>query len=232
MSNHRKKEIRAVLYSPTTAAHATGNKERQNNTKSLGKILKCALLFHMPYTCISAVFKSELYYSFGPRDIRQAGREKSVPAKPKSLHQTHPVPPDSHQLQKLLLCFHGTEIMIAYQTHIIEYRSRFKVRDTAIEIYPRFHRYNTQNIQESEINPVFLSIIVIHLCFYIHMLLYSSPRPALGLGRLQQWRKNYSDLLKEKQQNIKILCSLQNALYAEWPLYSTLLLLYMYNHYS
>lgn len=44
LSNHRKKEIRSALYSPT-AAHATGNEEKQKNTKSLGKILKSTIVF-------------------------------------------------------------------------------------------------------------------------------------------------------------------------------------------
>lgn len=46
--------------------------------------------------------------------------------------------------------------------------------------------------------PLFLSItMIIYLCIHIHMLLPSSPRHLLGFGRLQQWRKAYSELTKK-----------------------------------
>lgn len=130
LSNHRKKEIRAVLYSPTTSAHATRNYEKQNNTKSLGEIWMC--FFNMLYTCscnlsVQIIF---LYYSFSPHHIRQAGRSPCS-------NKTQIFPsntPSSHRLaltMKQLLSFHIAEII----THIIEH--------IAIEIYPKFNRNNT-----------------------------------------------------------------------------------------
>lgn len=56
MSNRRKKEIGGALYSPTTAAHATANEEKQKNTKSLGKIFEKYYRFHMLNRCVSSMF--------------------------------------------------------------------------------------------------------------------------------------------------------------------------------
>lgn len=91
--------------------------------------------FNMLYTCscnlsVQIIF---LYYSFSPHHIRQAGRSPCS-------NKTQIFPsntPSSHRLaltMKQLLSFHIAEII----THIIEH--------IAIEIYPKFHRNNTQNI--------------------------------------------------------------------------------------
>lgn len=140
------------------------------------------------FTCCthaSAMFQSQTFIPFSSYKM---GRRKSVPTEPKSLHQTHLVPSRLESSMRPLLCFLSTEIMTTSLTQIVEYCSGLKV----CEIHPRFLWYVEQNIQEKETGLSFCPLLLFIYVFTFTCCFSSSPRPSLGFGRLQQWRKSYS----------------------------------------